>query len=307
MALKLSYKYFDITSINQEDWKIIFKFCLEKCNLFNINHILNFELIKNNNSMFLNNNKVKIEELWHFDYNNLRIDEVNTHQELYRYCLDKSDFLYLCVPNSIEIKRFVDRLIDSKIKNNIIIRNDKEYIELSGTIDEYCKKELLSIEFFNALKNIKSEWRYKLFNSFIGYNTFTAVNEYMGLTLNEKDIRYFEEKNILLREKLLSNMIVFGQLDFQLIDLLIDMFSLSIMKPYKKEMPYFTNLSLYSDNMQKLYFSFDELYVCLSELEFNEFKENYQVNTNDWVLIQEKINYQIPADYFSFTLYDMWY
>lgn len=46
--------------------------------------------------------------------------------------------------------------------------------------------------------------------------------------------------------------------------------------------------------------------VCLSDLEYKEFMDNYNIDTMKWELEQERYVYQAPFDYFSLTAYDLW-
>jgi len=285
---------------------MVFKYCLSKCDFFYINHILNIEKLEEIYAIFGHNHNLKTNNLWHFDFPNLKTNEIDILHNLYQCCLHKSDLLYLCIPKVIEAKDLIATIQNAGFNYKLVTRNETAYIEFTGSIKDVVKKELFSLDFFKDLNKIKQEWRFKLFNGELEYYTIIAVNEFVGITLSDTDVNRMEEKDSLIKEKLLSNVTAYGCIDEKIITYLIDMFSLSITKPFDKGLPYFTNFSMRDNNIQKLYLDLENLFICFSEGEFNEFIEQNRVDTNKWTLICEKSNYLIPDDYFKISMYDLW-
>lgn len=98
----MSYKFFNISDMNPEDWIKVFAFCLKKADFFQIPHIHHYDKLDRKDKMLFDTNGVKTEQLWHFDYNfeyiNMNSDGMDKIQKLYQKVLDASDFVYLCLP-----------------------------------------------------------------------------------------------------------------------------------------------------------------------------------------------------------------
>ena len=60
------------------------------------------------------------------------------------------------------------------------------------------------------------------------------------------------------------------------------------------------------EKRQLLYFSFDELLVCLSDSEICELEEEYQIDVQKCSLLKEQCVYHEKTDYFDLSVYDLW-
>ena len=124
--------------------------------------------------------------------------------------------------------------------------------------------------------------------------------------MNSAELKEFEESAVELSNKRLSNISVYGKNREELFDSLVNLFSVSITKPYDSGIPFFVNLGLMKEKRQILYFSFDELFVCLSDSEICEMAEEYQIDVQKGRLMKEQGAYHVTTDYFDLSVYDLW-
>lgn len=307
----MSYKYFDISDRSLEDWAKVFTFCLKKSDFFTISHIHHYDKMYRQDRMLFNVNGAKTEQLWHFDYNfeyvSVDTEEMNDIRNLYQNVLELSDFVYLCLPVDWECTEFISYVQkSSSFITKSLMREGKEYYEISGVINEECKKALTEADFLRYIQTENSEWRYRLYKGDCGCNHFCAAKNYVGFLLNSVELKAFEESSVELNNKRLSNISVYGKNREELFDSLMNLFSVSITKPYDSDVPFFTNIGLMREKRQLLYFSFDELFVCLSDSEICEMAEEFQIDVQKCRLIKEQSVYHTTADNFDLSVYDLW-
>lgn len=264
----MSYKYFNISDMNLEDWTKVFGFCLKKSDFFNISHIHHYDKMDRKDRILFDVNGAKTEQLWHFDYNfeyiSVDAEGMDDIRKLYQKVLDTSDFVYLCLPADWERTEFISYVLKiSSFTAKSLMREGKEYYEISGVINEECKRALSEADFINYIQTTNSEWRYRLYKADCGCNHFCASKKYVGFLLNSMELKEYEESCTELSNKRLSNIAVCGKNREELFDILVNLFSISITKPYESGASFFANIGLMKEKRQLLYFSFDELFVCL--------------------------------------------
>ena len=307
----MSYKYIDISDMSLTDWTKVFAFCLKKCDFFNISHIYHYDKMDRKSRTLFDVNGAKIEQLWHFDYNfeyiNVDADGMNDIRNVYQKLLDTSDFVYLCLPVDWECTEFMFYAQKSSfLTTKKLMREGKEYYEISGIINEECKKALIEADFLNYIQTVNSDWRYKLYKGDCGCDCFCASKNYVGFHLNSVELKEFEESSVALSNKRLSRITVCGKNSEDIFDILVNLFSVSITKPYELGVPFFLRFALMKEKRQILYFNEDELFVCLSDSEICEMIDEYQIDVQKGKLMKEQSVYHVTTDYFDLSVYDLW-
>ena len=299
----MRYKYFDISDMSLADWTKVFEFCLKKADFFDICHIHNYDKMARKDRELFDSNGAKTELLWHFDYNfeyiSVDTDGMKNIRSLYQNVLDASDFVYLCLPADMECAAFLSYA--QKNSSFTITKSLKgegeEYYEIFGVMNEGCKKALTEAELLNYMQTARSEWLYKIYKSGCGSARFCAAKNYIGFLLNDAELKLYEDKSGELRNKRLSNIFVSGKVREDLLDILVNLFSVSIMKPYDSGIPFFANIGLMKEKRQILYFNDDELLVCLSDSEICEMAEEYQIDVTKYKMRKEQSDYCMFTDY----------
>lgn len=306
------YKFYNLSDISFDDCKKVFWFCLNKCNFLKAAYISNYDnRDKDYLSLFTVNN-IQVKKVWHLDYH-IDYEDNNKMQawrELFEYSLEKSDVFYFCVPAMQKFDKFVNlikTIPDIKLKN-ILKNQNRDYYEIYGLINEDCKNILLDLGLFDSLQSDIPEWRFKLISSYLGRLYFVSTLNFIGSTLTDDDLEYFENKNILLGEKLEDYLCIYGKVTVELMKILMNMFTNYIDKLNGDIIspPYFVNLTLCINDREIFFNHFEESMICLSDLELEELINNYKVDTSKWNLYKETSTYQAPMDYFSLRIHDLW-
>ncbi|QBD88197.1 hypothetical protein EW636_12080 [Clostridium tetani] len=304
----MSFKFFNITNgthngkdldITPSEWKNIFSFCIEKADSFSISFNLDKDF-KQSGEPILQVPNIQTMETTFCVINNIKQERWKL---LFLSYLNKSEYFVFYVPISernTEFLSFISKLSDVNIK---ICENNKNYIEISGKLTYTIKKFISSNE---EIERIISQCKIKLLTS--DRQLVVSVDDYVCLTITDEEFEILSQQGLNFSSDEIGSktMDISGRIANSTKEII-----------YKLEEPYFynedeeidnlkyypSNLKLYINNREILFISSGFMrYLCLNKEELEIIKSK-KINVDQWNLIEEKHDYKVPEDTFTYRDY----
>ncbi|WP_055668789.1 hypothetical protein [Desnuesiella massiliensis] len=314
------YNFFDLSSIKGEEWDKIYRFCVDKSNLFKSRALSRstdfFSDLKSKDINIFN----EFEYISRIDLNDMSTTELKGNheniekiKEILNYLCEVDSFFRFTIPDTSDFQPIKE--LFSNIKGVKILpvcslefyKKDSfvDYLSIAGDFTKECKELLCSIGILDKLQSYTlHSWDFYIIEKKI-WRPLTSIGvNYFVVSLTEKELSILRDK------KLILGTVSKIPADFSSIrckvnevtrNLIYNAPLYSIYLDFDSEKSYFSNIELYDEDREILFLGHNGDFkdLCLTDDELNELKSVHNINTEKWQLIKRTDIYEPIFDWSS--------